>query len=221
MKFLSIVAVAVLLLTGNAADGAAVHMPPKMRLPRANGQDISVQRCRDANCTTGCRTVVEFKGDECHTSGVVFKHGEQLHCAKAPQRNCFRETLFNAAGGVGCNGNVIVSAPRECGVCTEDPFGKFFKYTGCGTSQMAVSRGCDFGCYNCEVEIPIQENTCVQHKGLVDLALFVSEPKSCAADIRADHFRSPLCDGLPEFEHTVFTNECYSFFGVGHKFVCS
>jgi len=227
MKFISLAIVAIVVAATVEASFPLHQAKNAIHNNKAHarmGQDITVSRCSSPNCTAGsCNPVVEFKGDQCHESPGIFKHGEILRCKAAPKKQCFRETLYNDMTNDKCTGNIVASAPRECDVCTEEFFsGKFFMYQGCGTNNFNVSHGCDYGCNNCDVTIPIQENVCVVHKGIIfKWAFMVSSPKACDADISADHFRDPFCDGQPDFKHSVFTGECYNMMGVGHMFSCA
>jgi hypothetical protein len=198
---------------------AHIEHPPKLR---AGGRDIEVTRCRSQNCTGSCAVVMEFKGDQCHASPGRFPHGEMLHCAAAPRKQCFRESFYDGANNAGCNGRLLYSAPRECDVCFEEIFGsgKFMKYSGCGTNAFTVSRGCEFGCHNCDFIHPVRENACDRLPGPMPFDIFVTNPTACDADITADHFFSPLCDGQPDFSHTVFDNQCYMMLQESVMFSC-
>ena len=185
-------------------------------LVAAGNNTILVNRC-DPMCQK-CETIMELQGDKCHDEGIIFKHAAMMHCKPAPERKpCVRESAWFHLGGAVCQGDPLMEGHRECGKCFEDFRGEFVKYDGCGTSNMTVKRGCDFGCQNCNFEFPIREGQCVKH---FDMAFSISMPERCDSSIEAYHFKSPFCEGLPDFDHSVFDNTCYVLFGHAHTFNC-
>ena len=208
---------------------AAVVAAVAVSIVLADSRVIQLQRCSTADCSSGCQTIMEYKPNQCHSDRRSIDHGEMLECSStSATRQCFYETVFDNRGGQGCKGPVVEAAPRECGVCTQDvfPLGTFMKFSGCGTPNMTVQRDCDYGCNNCNVMFPINQDQCTIHKfhsKFRDFAFLVGAGFSCGAngDIKADHFFSPVCDGEPNFRDKVLTGLCYTMFGHGHKFLCS
>ena len=204
--------------------------PPTLSTVR-DGRNVQVQRCKGADCSGTCDTIVEFKAGQCHNDRRIFSRGEILRCNSVPaKRKCFRENVHDNRRQEGCQGRLVESNPRECGVCTQDvfPLGTFMKFTGCGTPNMTVSRDCDWGCRNCGVQFPVSPNKCMifrQHSKFMDFAFQNGPEFDCGGsgwtEIQADHFSSPVCDGQPDFTDSVLVDMCYSQFGHGMKFTCA
>ena len=229
LKFLAVLAI----LATSVASALVVDVPKLHSAGRVgDSRLIQVQTCNSSDCT-GCSTIMEFQPDKCHSNMRFLDHGEILRCQPAPiKKQCFTESVFDNhlhSGAVCPTTALLQSAPRECDVCSQDIFGdpfKFFKYTGCdGTSSATVTlyRGCDWGCNNCDIIVPLKFGQCVEtpaHPFFRDFTFQISNQGSCSGDIRADHFFSPLCDGEPNFIDTMFTDRCYFFAGRQHKFSC-
>jgi len=220
-----------------AAVASVLAFPvPKLdhlRHPKAAaaGGKILVQRCATLACGTPCNTIIEIPTEQCHPDehGQFFNRGEILHVNNNPPvRTCFRETIYDNKGGLACQGPVIASAPRECGQCYPEPFplGTFLKFSGCGTANFSVSRGCDFGCNNCDVQIPLVENQCItmpHHTKYLDFAFMNGVSFPCGGsgwqEIIADHFISPVCDFQPDFVNRQWASICYTEHNQGIQYV--
>jgi hypothetical protein len=182
----------------------------------ASAKNVRVLRCDDTSCQKNCSVVVEFVADQCHPDerGRFWSRGEILRPRGiGASRLCFREDAFDARGDEGCSGPLLASEPRECNVCVPEvhPYtSKYKRYSGCGTSNFSVSRGCDFGCNSCDVTIPLPDGQCLTQG---DIAFKIQPFFSCGGagwdEIQAEHFFSAQCDYEPDFVNSVFENLCY------------
>jgi len=208
---------------------ASVLAAPLHRLKSGAGM-IAFQRCANPDCTGTCNTTMLFQENQCHPDQHFLSHGEIMRCVNSPaSASCFRETIYDDASGAGCTGSVVFSAPRECNQCVPEPLslGKFLIYQGCGTVNFTVSRGCDWGCKNCDVTLPLQSQVCTRFPHIPFLQKFAFEigtEFSCGGsgwqEVTQEHFMSPVCDGFPDFVDRVFVGLCYQQHGFGFQFLC-
>lgn len=230
LKFASILAFILISLVALIVSATVQSAP---RLSSSGGSIVSLQRCNTTDClTSSCETIIEFQAGKCHppVRRGLFDQGEILSCLSIPTKKlCFTESVFDNhlhTSPPSCAASSLFeSAPRELDTCTQDIFGdplKFFKYSQNGNG-VTMYRGCDYGCNNCEILIPLAWNECKdipEHAFFRDWTFQVATPSECTAPIRRDTFRFDGCDGEPISVENVFTDRCYRFGGHTHRFLC-
>ena len=207
---------------------------------------ISLQRCNSSNCNPSntCETIRQFESGKCGPPLLkpsATDKSEILECKNSSEtHSCFVETIYNKSSSRCETKNLVAKLFREFGVCTQyEPFGNplmYFMYElnnnnspngGPDDDVVTMYRGChDSKCQNCEVVAPVRWNTCTdfpdQTTFFRNWTFEISNfQKSCAVEVKRSVFSSENCEGAPNLQEHIFTDQCYDLEGFHHRFICS